>query len=601
MCLCGKRLFRQGNYFMNRKTAKSSSVFRGATIEKPHRRPRICFSLLASYFIRGIGDWLYYFGSSVIRARRNTRRSWRRWFKGFRKNYRKSAKKFFSGIGERASAVRSDITEPIDKAKRSIKSLAVVMQGTQDKTFAQKLQRLRMFFKYGWLWNKHLVARFMNYLLPAVSAIVCLAVIISMLTLNYALEVNYNGQMIGYVTDEAVYDSAKKIIKSRMVTGSSSTWERGATLQMAVVNESELSSQDVMADSLLAVSGSEIAEATGLFVGGEFYGATTATALLEEAVNSVIAPYQEQAAMLGDEMTVKFARNVELKKGIYSVDEIVPFEELDAVVHSNESQDLYYDVKEGEKASDIANANGITLEKLTELNPGTEMELQGGERLLVAAGEPLLSVKTVRYKTYTESIGYSTMTIIDSRFPNNYFLMVTTGEEGEKTVTEEIEYRDGVEVSTTVVSEEVTKPAVNAEIIKGGKPTGDSTISIGTGSLTWPTGPTYTISRGWSSVHFGIDIASGYGTPIYAADNGVVTYTAVTDVGYGIYTIIDHQNGMTTVYAHLSANLCSVGDVVNRGELIGLMGSTGNSTGSHLHFEVRIDGEKTDPAPFLYG
>lgn len=588
-------------HFMNTRTAKSSSVFRDATMEKPHRRPRICFSLLASYFIRGIGDWFYYFGSSVIRARRNTLRSLRRRFKGFRANYRKSAKKFFSGIGESVATVKADITEPIDKAKRSVKSLAIVMQSTQDKTFAQKLQRLRMFFKYGWLWNKHLVARFMNYLLPAVSAIICVAVIVSMLSLNYALEVNYNGQMIGYVTDEAVYDSAKKLIKSRMVTGASSNWERGATLQMAVVNESELSSQDVMATSLLAVSGSEIAEATGLFVGGEFYGATTATTLLEEAVNSVIAPYQEQAAMLGGDMTVKFTRDVELRSGIYSVDEIVPFEELDAVVHSSESQDLYYDVKESEKASDIALSNGITLERLTELNPDTDMELKGGERLLVAQGEPLLSVKTVRYSTKTETIGFSTTIIKDSRFYDNYMLMVTAGEEGEKTVTSEIEYRDGVEVSTTIVSEKVTKPAINAEVIVGGKPSGNATISVGTGSLTWPTGANYTISRGWSSTHFGIDIAAAYGTPIYAADNGVVTYTAVTDVGYGIYTIVDHQNGMTTVYAHLSANLCSVGDVVNRGELIGLMGSTGNSTGSHLHFEVRIDGEKTDPAPFLYG
>ncbi len=586
---------------MNKKIAKSSSFARGRSVEKPHRRAKICFNLLISYFFRGIGDRLYYFGSSVVRARRNSGRSVRKWFKNFRQNSKKSSKKFFGAIGEGLAAVTGDVTEPINKARKSIKSLAVVMESAQDKTFKQKLQRLRMFFKYGWLWNKQLVGRFMSYLLPVLSLVVCIVVIYSMLSLNYALEVNYNGQMIGYVTDEAVYDSAKKIIKSRIISKETNNWDRGATLQIAVVDENDLSSEDVMAASLLDVSGNEIAEATGLFVGGEFYGATTASALLEESVNAIIAPYQAEADAIGEGITVKFARDVELKSGIYPVENIVSFDELNAIVNSKETKDLYHDVLEGETASDIAKNNGLTLEQLTALNPSADMDVTVGQRLLVASGEPLLSVKTVKYTTYTQKIGFSTTIIQDSRFYDNYMLMVTSGEEGEKTITAEIEYRDGVEVSTTIVSEEITKPAVNAEVIKGGKPSGNAAVSTGTGTLTWPTGPIYTISRGWSSYHFGIDIAASYGTPIYAADNGVVTYTAITDQGYGVYVIVDHQNGMQTLYGHLSAFNVSIGDTVSKGQLIGLMGSTGNSTGCHLHFEVRIDGEKTDPAPFLYG
>ncbi|MEG0833291.1 MAG: M23 family metallopeptidase, partial [Oscillospiraceae bacterium] len=94
---------------------------------------------------------------------------------------------------------------------------------------------------------------------------------------------------------------------------------------------------------------------------------------------------------------------------------------------------------------------------------------------------------------------------------------------------------------------------------------------------------------------------AAYGTPIYAADNGTVTISTTLPWDYGTYVMIDHGNGMSTVYGHNSANLVEVGDVVARGQLIGLMGSTGNSTGNHCHFEVRLQGVRVDPAIYLYG
>ena len=128
--------------------------------------------------------------------------------------------------------------------------------------------------------------------------------------------------------------------------------------------------------------------------------------------------------------------------------------------------------------------------------------------------------------------------------------------------------------------------------------------SVGTGFLTWPTGPGGGISRGWSGTHGGIDIWNSANTPIYAADSGVVIVSQDTTVGYGRYVIIDHQNGMQTLYGHMNTRLVEVGEVVAKGQLIGLMGMTGLATGNHLHFEVRLGGgysSRTDPAPFLFG
>ena len=99
-------------------------------------------------------------------------------------------------------------------------------------------------------------------------------------------------------------------------------------------------------------------------------------------------------------------------------------------------------------------------------------------------------------------------------------------------------------------------------------------------------------------LHSGLDMAASSGTAIRAALAGTVTKSYFSS-SYGNYTVIDHGNGMTTAYAHQSARLVKVGDVVTAGQVIGKVGSTGNSTGPHLHFEVRVDGKLQDPRLYL--
>jgi murein DD-endopeptidase MepM/ murein hydrolase activator NlpD len=99
--------------------------------------------------------------------------------------------------------------------------------------------------------------------------------------------------------------------------------------------------------------------------------------------------------------------------------------------------------------------------------------------------------------------------------------------------------------------------------------------------------------------HPGIDLAGAYGTPIYATADGTVTRAGWNSGGYGNMVEIDHGRGIATRYGHMSAVLVHEGDHVTRGEQIGRMGSTGRSTGNHLHYEVRIDGRPVNPIPFM--
>jgi murein DD-endopeptidase MepM/ murein hydrolase activator NlpD len=100
-------------------------------------------------------------------------------------------------------------------------------------------------------------------------------------------------------------------------------------------------------------------------------------------------------------------------------------------------------------------------------------------------------------------------------------------------------------------------------------------------------------------MHPGIDLAGATGTPIYATADGVITTAGYNSGGYGNLIKIDHGRGIETRYGHLSAILAKSGQRVTRGQLIGKMGSTGRSTGSHLHYEVRIDGRPVNPVPFM--
>jgi len=127
----------------------------------------------------------------------------------------------------------------------------------------------------------------------------------------------------------------------------------------------------------------------------------------------------------------------------------------------------------------------------------------------------------------------------------------------------------------------------------GGCAVGDGG-AVGTGSFVWPSGNNFLSGNDYWSGHLGIDIAATF-APVYAADSGVVVYAGAIGGGYGNMIMIDHGNGYHTLYAHLDAVYVSCGASVTKGQMIALSGNSGNSTGPHLHFEVRYQGGFINP------
>jgi murein DD-endopeptidase MepM/ murein hydrolase activator NlpD len=121
-------------------------------------------------------------------------------------------------------------------------------------------------------------------------------------------------------------------------------------------------------------------------------------------------------------------------------------------------------------------------------------------------------------------------------------------------------------------------------------------ISQGFGPSTFWFEPAY---GQYPHFHTGIDMVAPFGTVVHAADDGVVALVGSSSTGYGNYVVIAHSGGLDTLYGHLSTAVVKVGDLVTQGQPVGLEGSTGNSTGAHLHFELRINQRPVDPAPYL--
>jgi murein DD-endopeptidase MepM/ murein hydrolase activator NlpD len=121
-------------------------------------------------------------------------------------------------------------------------------------------------------------------------------------------------------------------------------------------------------------------------------------------------------------------------------------------------------------------------------------------------------------------------------------------------------------------------------------------ISQGFGPSPYPFEPPY---GAYPHFHTGMDLVEPFGSAVYAADDGVVALVGSSSSGYGNFVVVAHSGGLDTLYGHLATSLVKVGQSVTQGQAVGMEGSTGNSTGAHLHFELRINQRPVDPAPYL--
>lgn len=255
--------------------------------------------------------------------------------------------------------------------------------------------------------------------------------------------------------------------------------------------------------------------------------------------------------------------------------------------------------------------------EIEEKTSAREMELQNGdqkpqimtveEAAAAIAEKEKLTVRTTEVTCEKEDIDFEEVEEKTDKLFTGQTELKTKGQKGAKLVTKRITLENGQPVKTDILEEEIlTEP--QAQVVLTGtkenqeqRPAASRGTARGTGKLAAPVSAlnvTSGFGPRWGRTHLGVDLGMPTGSSIVAADSGSVIFAGYSG-SYGNLVKLDHGNGLVTYYAHCSAIGVKQGQAVEKGEEIAKVGSTGNSTGPHLHFEVRVNGESTDPMNYL--
>ncbi|WP_226038275.1 M23 family metallopeptidase [Aquibacillus saliphilus] len=307
----------------------------------------------------------------------------------------------------------------------------------------------------------------------------------------------------------------------------------------------------------------------------------------------------ELTLSIGDSQIIDVQLSEEVS---YSTQKVSPQEVLNekegqTLLKKGTLEDKKHEVEKGEVLGKIASKYDLSAEKLLQLNPSLTEDsiLQIGQEINVTEYKPFLDVIVIQEELVEETIAFEKEVVESDDLYKGDTKIKQEGQNGKKKVQYAIEKRNGQVVSREVVNEETTKEPVKDIVIKGTK----VVPSRGSGQFGWPAvGGRVTSHMGprWGSYHKGMDIAGVSNRSILAADNGVVESAGWDSGGYGNKVVINHNNGYKTIYAHLSSLSVSSGQTVTKGSKLGVMGSTGNSTGVHLHIEVYKNGSRVNPA-----
>lgn len=456
-------------------------------------------------------------------------------------------------------------------------------------------------------------SKFVNNFMPLVALALLVSTVSYMNSLQFGLVVSYNDEQIGVVDNAGVIEEATSLIDSKIINKSLDTLEDEPKYRVAVVNNtSDFQNSTELSRSILANDNVLADQICGVFVDDTFVGALENQEDAEEVLNGLLEAEKKKASELGKVDSIEFNSNVSLEIGLYARSSVVDKDTIKERLENNVE----------------------------------------------------ISYKTIVLQEQSVKIKYKTEYVVDASKESGYEKETTKGEIGEGVATNRVTYIDGNQIEVEHVKVVATKKPVNriitvsadSEHASEAKPLDSDTdtssdsksesdtdnkssdtdskaqdtdtsrtstdsdvssditaaqsngTSTQTSGFIWPAPNCGSITNEFGyqgeKLHKGIDISGpgAEGQPIVASASGYVT-TAVFDYGsenYGCYLIIDHGNGYQTLYAQCSDIYVAPGTYVEQGQTIAAVGSTGDSTGPHLHFEIIANGEYVNPANYLY-
>lgn len=460
--------------------------------------------------------------------------------------------------------------------------------------FAKKFNKFKTFC------DKHKTA------LLAAFAVVLTAAVAAAGVCNYytAYAYSYNGKTLGFVKEkddvlqitELVQDALTEdknvdvIIDARKDVEFDRVWTGG---------EAEIdTSEDVL--KRLTYMGDLNVKAYCIFVGGKKVGAVESKDVAEEVFREIEDRYKSH--MENSEVEkIEIVEKWEAKEDNISLEKVVSKDEmLDLLCTSGQKESLHT-VVAGETLADVAKLYSTTEDDIIKDNPNMDRKkLVVGDKLIIRQEAPIMTVRITEKVTYDKVMEHKVEKKDSQDIYEGYSETQQTGEDGLSEVTSRIVLVNGEQVEENPLVTTVKKEPVTEIVLVGAK---ERPPSVGSGKFIWPLkSGKYTITSRygprWGRFHSGVDLGLPTGNKVFAADGGIVVSAGYSG-GYGYMIAIDHQNGMETRYAHNSKLLVDVGDEVFQGMEIAKSGNSGNSTGPHLHFEIRVNGNTKNPLNYL--
>lgn len=423
--------------------------------------------------------------------------------------------------------------------------------------------------------------------------------------LNYctAYEYSYNGQKLGLVKEKddvlQITDlvqgalTEEKNMKIVIDAKDDITFHRKLALDESQIDDSE----QVL--KRLTYMGDLKVKATGIYVDGKKIGAVQDRKTAEKALKDVADKYTKKGDNIEIEK-VSFLEKVDIDPCSTDLEDLHSEEEMVDLLCTSGEKETVHKVVAGDTLHSIAKKYDVWEDQLLADNKGiNSKKLEVGSNIIVKQQAPVLTYEVIEKITYDKVIEHK---VEEQKSADIYEGMTETqqaGSDGLSEITARVTLQNGKKVEEEDLVTTVKEEPVTEVVLVGTK---ERPPTVGSGKYIWPLKDSFTQTSGfgsrWGRQHKGIDLAVSVGTTVYAADGGTVVEAQYSG-SYGNVVMIDHQNGQETRYAHNSKLLVKKGDKVYQGQPIAKSGNTGRSTGPHVHFEIRFNGEPRNPLNYL--
>ncbi len=446
------------------------------------------------------------------------------------------------------------------------------------------------------------------WLVPTICAILVIFGFGQLSQKKIALKIEANGETVGYVEAEEEYIKARDEAARMLSFSDNCDALPKVSYSLSLVDSNEFTDSRRLSERLVEISGAADNQACAVYADNELLGIVYSENTARRVLDSILREKENGE----NNYVVSFSEEIDFRRVLCSEKEVMTENEFYEALISGKKKLKEYTVSDGDTVASIAEKFGMTEAELINLNSYDELSdaLDAGTVLFVEEKGLSLTLKEVRTEVTAQEVDFEKIKIESAALYSGSSRVLSAGKKGYDQVTSFVTYVDGERVDSQEFSRLTVTEAVPERVQIGTKPLDEAYSNSMGGIFLWPIVGAYGINSDygyrWGKLHAALDLGMGgaagtsLGKTIIAVAQGTVTVAGVHS-SYGYYVIIDHGNGLQTLYAHCLAGSHMVvpGQVVVAGQPIARVGSTGYSTGPHLHFEVRVNGNRVNPRPYL--